>query len=93
MLYLIYKQSKGDLKMSKNEKTNKQREANVGLKKLTEEQKNAIKKLYDENDPRFLQVEKLVNKTVLFQITNDNKYAPKVNRSIRAEQLNAILFS
>ena len=67
--------------MSKNEKTNKQREANVGLKKLTEEQKNAIKKLYDENDPR------------LFQITNDNKYAPKVNRSVRAEQLNAILFS
>lgn len=79
--------------MSKNEKTNKQREANAGLKKLTEEQKNAIKKLYDENDPRFLQVEKLVNKTVLFQITNDNKYAPKVNRSVRAEQLNAILFS
>lgn len=79
--------------MSTNEKTNKQREANVGLKKLTEEQKNAIKKLYDENDPRFLQVEKLVNKTVLFQITNDNKYAPKVNRSVRAEQLNAILFS
>ena len=78
--------------MSKNEKTNKQREANVGLKKLTEEQKNAIKKLYDENDPRFLQVEKLVNKSELFKITGDTKYAPKQNRNEKAELLNSILF-
>lgn len=70
----------------------KAKQASSGLKKLTEAQKEAIKALYEAGDKRFTEVEKLVNKTVLYQITGDNKYAPKANRNERADSLNSILF-
>ena len=81
--------------MSKMNEQQKKRIANAaqGLKKLTPEQEQAIKKLYETNDERFKEVEKIVHKSVLYVITGDSKFAPKSNRNERAEQLNAILFS
>lgn len=70
----------------------KAKQASSGLKKLTEAQKEAIKALYEAGDKRFTEVEKLVNKTVLYQITGDSKYAPKANRNEKADLLNSILF-
>lgn len=70
----------------------KAKQASSGLKKLTEAQKEAIKALYEAKDKRFTEVEKLVNKTVLYQITGDTKYASKQNRNEKAELLNSILF-
>lgn len=70
-----------------------QKQASSGLKKLDEKQKEAIFNLWKSNDKRMTEVEKIVNKAVLYQITGDNKYAPKVNRNERAELLNTILFS
>lgn len=70
-----------------------QKQASSGLKKLDEKQKEAIFNLWKSNDKRMTEVEKIVNKTVLYQITGDNKYAPKTNRNERAELLNTILFS
>lgn len=71
----------------------KAKQASSGLKKLTEAQKEAIKALYDAKDKRFAEVEKLVNKSELYKITGDEKFAPKVNRNEKAELLNSILFS
>lgn len=81
--------------MSKMNEQQKKRIANAaqGLKKLTPEQEQAIKKLYETNDERFKEVEKIVHKSVLYAITGDVRFAPKSNRNERAEQLNAILFS
>lgn len=70
----------------------KAKQANSGLKKLTDAQKEAIKALYEAKDKRFAEVEKLVNKSELFKITGDEKYAPKQNRNEKAEVLNSILF-
>lgn len=71
----------------------KRNDAAKGLKKLNEKQKEAIFNLWKQSDKRMAEVEKIVNKTVLYQITGDNKYAPKLNRNERAEKLNNILFS
>lgn len=71
----------------------KVREASSGLKKLDDKQKEAIFKLWETNDSKMTEVEKLVHKSVLFAITGDRKYAPKQGRNERAEQLNEILFS
>lgn len=79
-------------KMTETQK-NKIKEASKGLKKLTPEQEKAIKKLYETNDSRFSEVEKIVHKSILFKITGDIKFAPKSTRNERAEQLNEILFS
>lgn len=79
-------------KMTKEHLT-RVKEASSGLKKLTDEQKSAIKNLWEMKDSKMVDVEKLVHKSVLFSITGDIKYAPKQNRNERAEQLNAILFS
>lgn len=70
-----------------------QKQASSGLKKLDEKQKEAIFNLWKSSDKRMAEVEKIVNKTVLYQITGDMKYAPKTNRNERAELLNTILFS
>lgn len=72
---------------------NKIKEASQGLKKLTPEQEKAILKLYETNDPKFNEVEKIVHKSILYKLTKDVKYAPKSTRNERAEQLNEILFS
>lgn len=79
-------------KMTEEQK-NKIKAASQGLKKLTSEQVKAIKKLYETNDSRFSEVEKIVHKSILFKITGDVKFAPKSTRNERAEQLNEILFS
>lgn len=79
-------------KMTEEQK-NKIKAASQGLKKLTPEQEKAIKKLYETNDSRFSEVEKIVHKSILFKITGDIKFAPKSTRNERAEQLNEILFS
>lgn len=73
--------------------TKKQIEASSGLKKVTEKQAEAILKLWKSGDVKMAEVEKIVNKGILFKITGDMKYAPKTNRNERAEMLNAILFS
>lgn len=85
----------GDYTMAKmtEEQKNKIKEASQGLKKLTPEQKKVIKNLYERNDTRLSEIEKLVHKSILFQITGDIKYAPKSTRNERAEALNKILFS
>lgn len=68
-------------------------EASRGLKKVTPEQATAIKKFFDdENNEKISQIEKVVSKKVLFELTGLNKYAPKMGRSEKAMQLNAILF-
>lgn len=70
----------------------KAKQASSGLKKLTEAQREAIKALYEAGDKRFSEVEKLVNKSELYKITGDTKYAPKQNRNEKADLLNSILF-
>lgn len=68
--------------------------ASSGLKKLSNEQVDAIKKVFDMNDTdKIAAIEKLVNKTLLFKITGESKYAPAGTRNLKAEQLNKILFS
>lgn len=79
-------------KMTETQKT-KIKEASQGLKKLTPEQEKAIKKMYELQDERFSDVEKLVHKSILYKLTGDFKYAPKSSRNERAEELNKILFS
>lgn len=69
------------------------KDASKGLKKLTEKQMDAIRDLWERNDAKLKEVEKLVNKSVLYKITGDTKYQPKLNRNIKAEQLNSILFT
>ena len=64
-----------------------------GLKKLTEKQMDAIRDLWERKDEKFKDVEKLVNKSVLYKITGDEKYQPKLSRNAKAEQLNLILFT
>ena len=77
-----------------NEQTKaKVREQASGIKKVSEKQANAIKKLYETKDPKFSEVEKLVHKSVLYKITGNSKYAPKTGKSEKALKLNEILFS
>lgn len=76
-----------------DEQKNKIKEASQGLKKLTPEQEKAIKVLYETNDPKLADVEKIVHKSILYKITGDIRFAPKSTRNERAEQLNEILFS
>lgn len=64
------------------------------LKKLSEEQKSSILKLYSSNSPKIKEIEELVSKKVLFELTGNPKYSPKKSKSAeKAEKLNAILFS
>lgn len=79
-------------KMTEEQK-NKIKEASQGLKKLTSEQEKAIKKLYETNDPKLVEIEKMVHKATLYRLTKDIKYAPKSTRNERAEELNKLLFS
>lgn len=77
-----------------NEQTKaKVREQASGIKKVSEKQADAIKKLYETKDPKFSEVEKLVHKSVLYKITGNPKYAPKTGKSEKALKLNEILFS
>lgn len=76
-----------------DEQKNKIKEASQGLKKLSFAQEQAIKRLYEANDPKLTDVEKIVHKSILYKLTGDVKYAPKSTRNERAEQLNEILFS
>lgn len=79
-------------KMSEETKA-KVREASSGLKKLTKDQEKAILKLYETGDEKFKEVEKIVHKSVLYNLTKDIRFAPKANRNEKAEALNTILFS
>lgn len=79
-------------KMTKETKE-KIRKSNSGLKKLTPEQSESIMKLYKSSDSRMSEVEKIVSKKVLFELTNDPKYAPSKSKSDKVNELNKILFS
>ena len=67
--------------------------ANSGLKKLTPEQSKSILSLYNSNDSRMSEVEKIVSKKALFELTSDAKYAPSTSKSNKSDELNRILFS
>ena len=71
----------------------KTRESNCGLYKLTMEQEDAIKTMYRTGDTEKLsKIEKLVSKRKLYELTKDEKYAPKNKSNLRNRTLNEILF-
>lgn len=67
---------------------------NSKIKKLSDEQKKSILSLYSSNSPKMKQIEELVSRKTLFELTGDPKYSSKTSKlAEKADKLNSILFS
>jgi len=65
-----------------------------GLYKLSNEQKEKILKAYEMNDTETItQIEALVSRRALFELTHRPEYRPKNNRAWRNKDLDTLLFS
>ena len=65
-----------------------------GIVKLSDEQKEQVKKVFAEDDAKKIEkLEELIAYRTLFELTGDAKYAPKNKANAKKQQLDFLLFS